>query len=93
MTITVNVTKKSVSLIQKDLYAITLNLSLTEDLVEILNKDFTERYRTGQVISTVTAKFINSMQAEINKYKAEQTIFNRAQLDTAVINIKNGLVV
>lgn len=88
-----NVTKKGVTLIQKGLYNITLTLSLMEGATELLNKDFTERYRTGQVIPTVTAKFIAAMQDEINKYKAEQIIYNHAQLDTAIINIKNGLVV
>lgn len=87
-----NVTKKSVNLIQKDLYNVVLNLSLMEGIVELLNKDFSERYRTGQAISTVTTKFTVAMQTEINKYKAEQVIFNNAQLDTAVTNIQNGLV-
>lgn len=87
------VTKKSVSLIQKDLYVITLNLSLKEGVVELLSKDFSERCRTGQAISTVTAKFTVAMQAEINKYKAEQVIYNHTQLNTAVTNIQNGLIV
>lgn len=88
-----NVTKKSVNLVQKDLYSITLNLSLTEGAVELLNKDFSERHRTGQAISTVTAKFTVAMQTEINKYKAEQVIYNHTQLNTAVTNIQNGLIV
>lgn len=88
-----NVTKKSVNLIQKDLFNITLNLSLMEGAVELLNEDFIERYRTGQSISTATAKFIAAMQTEIDKYKAEQVIYNHTQLNIAIIDIKNGLVV
>lgn len=88
-----NVSKKLVNLVQKDLYEITLNLSLKEGTVELLSRDFSEKYRTGQAISTVTAKFTAAMQAEINKYKAEQVIYNHTQLNTAVTNIQNGLIV
>ncbi len=91
MALTATVTKKSVDLTQKDLYSITLNLILKEGTTEVLNQDFNQRYRTGDVISGVTNKFIAQMQTVINEYKAEQVIFNHAQLSTAITNISNGL--
>lgn len=92
MAIVVTVTKKSVSLTQTSLWNITLTLTIT-DGATVINTDFSEKYRTGQLVSSITSKFITVMQTEIDKYKAEQVIYNHAQLDTAVTNIKNGLVV
>jgi len=90
MVLTLNIVKKSIALVQKDLYSITLTLTITDGAV-ISNYDFTQEYRTGQSVPTITAVFIAKMQDKINNYKSEQTIFNATQLDTAVTNIKNGL--
>ena len=90
MALTATVTKKSVSLVQEKLYNVTFNLILT-DTTEVFNKDYSIKYRTGQNISTLTNKFIKLMQDDIDKYKAEQVIFNATQLNTAVNNVNSGL--
>ena len=93
MVLTVTVTKKSVSLVMDKMWNVTLNMSLKDDLVEVLNRDYSIRYRTGDSIATKTAKFIELMQTDINKYKSEQQIYTASALDTAVTNVQNGLVV
>jgi len=93
MALTKEVTKKPVTKIMDKMWNITVNLILNNDAVEVLNKDFSVRYRTGDVISTKEAEFIELMQASIDAYKSEQQIYNAPALDTAVTNISNGLEV
>lgn len=92
MALTANLTKKSVSLVQKDLWAVIFNFILLDGVIEVLNKDFSVNYRTGQTISYITQKFVNLIQEEINKYKSEQVIFNHPQLDNVVTAVKNNLI-
>lgn len=93
MALVATVTKKPVSLSMPKMWMITLNMSLKDNDVEVLNKDYSIKYRTGDLIPNKEAKFIELMQADINKYKAEQLIYNNIQLDTAVTNVQAGLVV
>jgi len=60
MVLTVAVTKKSVSLVQTSLWNITLTLTIT-DGATVITKDFSEKYRTGQLVSSITSKFITVM--------------------------------
>jgi len=92
MTLTATVTKKSVSYAQPKLHNITFNLILKEDTVEVLNKDVSCNFHSGDTASTKVALMIDLMQIEIDKYKAEQVIFNSTALNNAVTSIQNGLV-
>lgn len=93
MTLSVTVTKKSVSKNMDKLWNITMNMTLTDEAVEVINKDYSIRYRTGDDIGAKTNQLTEQMQADIDKYKAEQVIFMNAKLDTAVSIIQAGLVV
>ena len=87
------VTKKSVTRQMPKLWNITLNMILTDGSVEVLNKDYSVKYRTGDDISLKTDLFIKQMQKDIDNYKSEQAIFTNAQLDTAITTVQEGLVV
>lgn len=91
MALSVVVTKKSVILTQSKLWLITLNMTLLNDGVEAFSKDYSIKYRTGDLISAKVVRFIELMQKDIDIYKSEQLIFNNAQLNTAVINVQAGL--
>ncbi len=91
MALTATITKKSVTTSQKDLYAVTINLSLNDGATEVLNKDYTDKYRTGQNISTIVAKFIKTINLDIANYKEAKVIFDAAGFNTAITNIQNGL--
>ena len=93
MTLLVTVTKKSVSKMMDKLWNISMNMTLTDETVEIINKDYSIRYRTGDDIGGKMNQLIEQMQADIDKYKAEQAFFTNAQLDTAVSTVQAGLVV
>ena len=85
------VAKKSVVYVQPKLHDITFNLTLKEDTVEVLSKDFSIQFFQGDSPATKVAKVIEDMQVEINQYKSAKAIFDNATLDTAVASIKSGL--
>jgi len=89
--LTAIITKKTVTTSQKDLYAVTINLSLKDGVTEVLNQDYTDKYRTGQNVSTIVNKFIATINLDIANYKNAQIIYKAAGFDTAITNIQNGL--
>ena len=93
MALTTTITKKSVSLVMPKMWMINLNMVLKDNTVEVLNQDYSVKYETGDLIAPKVSKFVELMQADINKYKSEQLIYNNIQLDTAVTNVQAGLVV
>ena len=92
MTLTTVVTKKAVVLQMPKLWNITLNMVCIDDTVEVINKDFSVRYRTGQDIEDKALKMQELMQAEIDKYNSEQQIFDHAKMDLLVTYLNNNLV-
>ena len=93
MALVATVTKKSVSEIMDKLWNVTLNMTLTDDSIEVVNKDYALHYRPGDSIAAKQATWIAMMQADIDKYKSEQTIFNAAALNTVVTNVGSALEV
>ena len=93
MTLAVTVIKKSVIKNMDKLWNITINMTLIDESVEVMNKDYSIRYRTDDDIGAKTNQLITQMQADIDKYKAEQAIFANAQLDSAVSTVQAGLVI
>ena len=91
----VEITKINVSNIMPKLFSVTLKLRLIDDdrITELLNQNFSENYRIGQSIVNVVDRFRTVMQKIIDNYKAEQNLFNNAQLDNAIKNLKNSLIV
>ena len=93
MVLAVSVTKNPVTELMNQLWNISMNMTLTDETVEVTNKDYSIRYITGDNIIEKTNQIKTQMQADIDKYKAEQAIFVNAQLDTAVSTVQAGLVV
>jgi hypothetical protein len=91
MTLSCVVTKKSVSYVQPKLHNITFNLILKEDTTEVLNKDFSCQFFTGDNPSTKTTQIIKDMQEIIDQYKAQKVIFDSTALNNAVTSIQGGL--
>ncbi len=93
MAIIATVTKKAVTYRMPKMWNITLNMTLADDAVEVINRDYHVIYRTGDSIEAKTDEFSSMMQYDINKYKAEQVIYTAPALNTAVIDVGNALVV
>lgn len=93
MALTATVTKKSVMEVQSKLWNVTLNMTLKDGTTEVLNKDYALHYRPGDSIAAKKNAWIAMMQADIDKYKSEKTIFNAAALNTVVTNVGSALEV
>lgn len=91
MALSITVSKKSVILAQEKLYQITLNMIATDNSVEVINQDFTQPYRPGDNINIKAVKFQTEMQAAIDKYKAEQNIYNNSTLTSVVTWLNSNL--
>ena len=87
------VTKVSVVETQERLYMVTLHLSVVDTDGGGIEQDFTVKYKYGTAIAPVESYMKEQMQIAIDRYKHAKTVFNSAQLATAMTNIKNGLVV
>lgn len=77
------------------MHNISFNFILNDDTktpVEVINKDFSCQYQPGETPGQKVLILTKEMQIEIDRYKAEQVIFNSTALNTAVTNIQNGLV-
>ena len=88
----IEITKKSVKKAMPKLYSITLNLVCTDGLIEVINQDFLQKYRTGQDINDIVSKFKTEMQGAIDTYKEETQIYSATQFDTAIVTLKNSLI-
>jgi len=91
MALTVLVTKKSVTQSQDGLWNIILNLTCKDGTSEVINQDFSIRYKTGQDIEGVVKKIQEEMQRVIGYYKSSQVIFNHAKLATAITYLNSNL--
>lgn len=90
-----NVSKVSVRKVQSKMYAVTLNLTVTEgtgeNLVELINRNFTQNHKIGNTPAYTVNLFKIDMQACIDTYQEEVTIYNAAVLDTAITTLEGGL--
>ena len=93
MALVPTVTKVSVKEAMDKMWNITLNLSVMDGAVEVINQDFSLRYRQGQDIEIKVKAILADMQEAIDDYKTEQVYFNHANLDTAVTYLNNNLTV
>lgn len=91
MALVITVIKKEVSLQQDKLWNIILNMICTDAAVEVINQDFSTRYRTGDDIDDKTAGLFADMQAVIDEYNAEQVVFDHAKMDTLVTYLNSNL--
>lgn len=73
--------------------ALAWSSSLCKDgLIEVVNQDFSQKYRTGQDINDIVSKFKTAMQEAINAYKEETQIYSATQFDTAIVTLQNNLI-
>jgi len=92
MALTIEVTKVSVSQQLPKLWNITLKLRCLESELEVINQNVSVHYREGEDIDVKQSETLETMQVIINKYLAEQAIFNHVKLDNLVTYLTNTLV-
>ena len=91
MTLIATVTKKGVTYMMDKMWAVAINVVLTDDAVEVWDRDYSVRYRAGDVIAAKQAKLIEMAKADIDKYKSEQMIFDALAFDDVVTNVQAAL--
>ena len=91
MALIATVTKKSVSLVMPKMWNIVLNLTCTDESVEVINQDFTMTYKTGQDPEIVVMGIEEEMQNTIDAYNSSQVILNHAKLDLGITYLNNNL--
>lgn len=91
MALVATVTKKSVSESMLDLFNITLNMVLVDGVDEVINRDYSVRYRPGDSISAKQTALYKMMHEDIQKYESEKQIFDAAALNTVVANVEAAL--
>ena len=91
MALTITVTKASVTEQMDKLWNVALNLTCLDAAVEVINRDFSIRYRMGEDLADKESKIQAMMQEAIDEYNAEQVIFDHAKMDTIVTNLNNNL--
>lgn len=93
MVLVATVTKKSASKEATGIYSVSMNLVLTDDAVEVINKDFTQTHNSANNISVARDEILARMQSDINKYKEDQVVYNSTAFTDAVTYVNNNLVV
>lgn len=91
MAIVATVTKKSVVLVMPGQWIITINLSCADGEAEVINKDVSFDYKTGDNIGLKNQYALIECQKIIDKYKAEQSIYNNALFDNLVTYVNTNL--
>lgn len=92
MALVIGVTKVSVSEQMDKLWTIVLNLACTEDAVEVINRNFSVKYKLGQDIDNKRAEFLERMQDTIDAYIGEQAVFDHAKMDSLVTYLETNLM-
>lgn len=91
MALVATVSKAQVIEKQKNLWDVVVNMTLADDSVEVINKDYSVEYIPGDSIGGKQATLYAMMEADKAKYISEQNIFDAAALDTVVANIETAL--
>lgn len=87
----ITVTKVSVTYVQPSLWRVTLNLLVTEDSTELINRDFSIYYRQGDTPAHMLELFSVAMQECIDIYKEEQVKEDLAIWPSFLLTLKEAL--
>ena len=91
MVLIATVSKSDVTKVMEKMWNISMNMILTDDASEVINKDYSVRYRTGDSVAAKESEFIELMQADIDKYQSEKGIYDAPAFGTAVANVEAAL--
>lgn len=93
MVLVATVAKKSASIDVNGIYAVSVNLILTDDAVEILNQDYSQIHNPANNISVARDELLVNIQKTIDDYKANQIVYDSIAFTNAVTYINDNLVV
>jgi len=94
MALTATVTQIDVNSSDTDDYTITLNLKVNDGTSDVVDQDFSNKYRkfnNFDSLKEVEKRFIKDMQKVIDNFKQSDTQSKSVDLATSVTNIQKGL--
>jgi len=91
MALGIVVTKDSVELRRPGTYYVNIRMIVTDDATEVINKVYQINYSTGQDPEFLIKNLQGTMQDDIDKYIAEQVVYNHVKLDNAVTYLNSNL--
>lgn len=92
MALTKQITKVSALESMVSLWNPAVKLKLFDGEDEVFNQDFSVKYRKGEDIDAKQQRFLELMQAAIDKYKGEQELLDHPKMDNLVTFLDNNLV-
>lgn len=92
MALITKVSRKSASKVN-GVYRVSMNLVLTDGFEEVLSRDYTQIHNPMNNINIAMDAIIKRMQADINTYKANLTVFESKVFTDSVTYINDKLVV
>lgn len=92
MVLIATVTKKSASK-NNGTYTVSMNLVLTDDAAEVINKDYSQIHNPANNISVARDELMVRMQTDIDDYKENKVVYISVAFTNAVTYINANLVV
>lgn len=91
MTLTITVTKESVTKLNTDDYQISIEVKVVNETSEVLlEKTYSERYYSGVAISSIKIKLQTAIATDWDKLVAEDNIYDAPAFDTMVSEIQTA---
>lgn len=92
MALTINLTKVEVTEPMEGMFNIVINMTCLDGIEEVINQDFTVRKKNEISLDIVKERVRIEMQEVIDRYKREQQLLNRPQLDAAIADVESALI-
>lgn len=93
MVLVATVTKKSASKDSTGIYTVSMNLVLTDDAIEVINRDFAQIHNSTNNISVARNEIMARMQVVIDEYQENKVVYDSVAFTNAVTYINENLVV
>ncbi len=91
MAYTSTITKSAVRKINARDFTVSINVIISEDGAQLLEKIYSERYDAETLPSTIESKLQAQIKVDIDNHMAEQIIFNATEFDTVCNNLQTAI--
>lgn len=91
MALSAIVTKNTMAVDVNGIYNISVNLTLTDDAVEVLNQNFSQTHNPANDISVARNMLLEKIQTAINNYKTNKTAHGSVAFTNAITYINTKI--
>lgn len=93
MALTKLITKKSALKNVNGIYSIAVNLVLTDNSVEVINRNFSQDHNPANNISVARDELVMKIQTVIDTYKANKIVYDSTAFTNAVAYINENITI